>query len=130
AHLFRAREVIAAKRSITERMRGQTRDMQREAILRQQLQAIQKELGGGDLDEVGRLRERLDERELPEEVQKAVERELRRLERINPASPERGVAVDWLEWVADLPWNTTTATGIDLNRLEQILAESHFGLED
>src|SRR5438034_367444 len=80
--------------------------LQREYVLRQQLRAIQEELaGGGDKGEVGSLRDQLAKAELPEDVRKEVERELNKLERIPPASPDYGVTRSYLEFVLELPWN-------------------------
>ncbi|MFT4623014.1 MAG: ATP-dependent Lon protease [Myxococcota bacterium] len=130
--LVRAREALAARDSIKERVQNSTRDQQREFLLRQQLKAIQDELGGGgdDDDDLTRLRERLAGSDLPDEVQEVVDRELRRLERISAQSPERSVAIDWLEWIADLPWRTYSAVDVDLGALESALDKSHYGLDD
>ncbi len=129
--LVRAREAVAARDSIKERVTNATRDQQREFLLRQQLKAIQEELGeGGDDDELSRLRDRLEGSDLPDEVQEVVDREMRRLERLSNASPERSVAIDWLEWIADMPWNKETAVDLDLKALEDALDKSHYGLED
>jgi len=130
--LVKAREVSAARDSIKERVSKATQDQQREFLLRQQMKAIQEELGegGGDDDELSRIREKLETRDLPDEVQEVVDREIRRLERLSGASPERSVAIDWLEWIADMPWNHHTAVDLDLAALEEALDESHYGLED
>jgi ATP-dependent Lon protease len=129
--LIRAREAVAARDSIKERVQEATRDQQREFLLRQQLKAIQEELGqSGDDDDLGRLKERLDETELPEEVREVVDREIRRLERLGNQSPERSVAIDWLEWIADMPWSTYSAVDVDLAALEKALDASHYGLDD
>src|SRR6476620_2204306 len=100
---------------------------QREYFLRQQLKAIQEELGEGDAEqaEVNELRERLAELELPEEVRKAVDRELARLEKLPSASAEYGVIRTYLDWIATLPWSKTTQDNLDL----EILDEDHFDLE-
>lgn len=129
--LVKARETLAARDTIKERVQNATRDQQREFLLRQQLKAIQDELGegGGDNDLV-RLRERLAERDLPDEVREVVDRELGRLDRLGASSPERSVAIDWLEWVADMPWRRTSAVDLDLNALEAALDRSHHGLTD
>ena len=125
--VVRVREALAARKSIRDRVQESTRDAQREFVLRQQLKAIQDELGqGDDGDELTRLRERLAETDLPEEVREVVDRELRRLERINQG-PEKAVAVDWLEWIADLPWNVHSAMDADLDALEEALDRSHYG---
>ncbi len=129
--LVRAREAVAARDSIKERVQEATRDQQREFLLRQQLKAIQEELGqSGDDDDLGRLKERLDDTELPDEVQEVVDREIRRLERLGNQSPERSVAIDWLEWIADMPWSTHSAVDVDLAALEAALDSSHYGLDD
>ncbi len=129
--IVRAKEAVAARESIQERVQNATRDHQREFLLRQQLKAIQDELGeGGDDDDLARLKERLAERDLPDEVQEVVDREIKRLERLSNASPERSVAVDWLEWIADMPWGRQSAVDLDLKALEDALDRSHHGLED
>jgi len=129
--LVKAREAVAAKETIQERVQNATRGQQREFILRQQLKAIQDELGdGGDDDDLGRLKERLTERDLPDEVQEVVDREIRRLERLSAQSPERSVAIDWLEWIADMPWGRASGVDLDLKALEEALDKSHHGLED
>ncbi len=130
--LVKAREAVAARDSIKERVQEATRDQQREFLLRQQLKAIQEELGqgGGDDDELSRLKERIAESDLPEEVDEVVQREIRRLERLGNTSPERSVAIDWLEWIADMPWGRQSAVDVDLNALEAALDKSHYGLDD
>jgi ATP-dependent Lon protease len=125
-----AREVIAARKSISERMEEDVKGMNREALLRRQLKAIRDELGEGDDDQIGELRERLDALPLPDEVRKLVSRELDRLDRLNTSSPERSVAVDWLEWIAELPWDVTSAVDVDLGALDDALDRSHYGLQD
>jgi len=129
--LVRAKEVLAAKKSIQSRIRSDNRDRQREAMLRQQLEAIRKELGeADDDDDVAKLRERLDGLELDEEVREAVDKEVSRLARVNKASPERNTIVDWLTRIADLPWGSFSAQDVDFDALEAQLDESHFGLDD
>jgi len=130
--LIRTREVIAAQKTIKERLETETRDMQKEFFLRQQMKVIQKELGeGGDEDdEVERLRDRLGDAELTDEARRVVDRELKRLERLGSGSPERSVAIDWLEWIAELPWGVQSAVDVDLNALEEALDATHYGLED
>ncbi len=130
AQLARSREVLDARRVIQQRMKEGTKDLQREAILRRQLEAIREELGEEDSDELAALKARLEVLDLSEEARGAVNRELKRLERINPASPERSVAMDWLETIADLPWGQTRGAAIDLGALETALEDSHFGLDE
>ncbi len=130
--LVRVREAVDARKSIKDRVQNATRDQQREFFLRQQLNAIREELGEGDSqqDDLARLRERLEETDLPEEVREVVSRELRRLERLGNTSPERSVAIDWLEWIAEMPWQVLSGLDVDLEAVEQALDDTHYGLDD
>ncbi|HYJ46563.1 MAG TPA: endopeptidase La, partial [Pyrinomonadaceae bacterium] len=96
--------------------------------------AIQKELGedeeGGERAEAEMLRERLDAADLPEEVRKEADRELRRLERLPQAAPDYQVIRTWLEVVIELPWNKSSEDRLDLNEARRVLDEDHYGLED
>ena len=125
-----AREAIAAQKSIKDRVQEDVKDMNREALLRRQLKAIKEELGESSDDQLNALRETLDTLPLPGEVRKAVDKELSRLDRISAGSPERGTAVDWLEWIADLPWGVESAVDVDLSALEEALENSHYGLDE
>jgi ATP-dependent Lon protease len=105
---------------------------QREYFLRQQLKAIQQELGESDPEqaELVELRERLDALgDLPEEARRAAERELGRLERLPTAAAEYGVIRSYLEWILTLPWNTTTQDDLDLEHARAVLDADHFDLE-
>jgi ATP-dependent Lon protease len=104
---------------------------QREFFLRQQLKAIQDELGESDPEhaEIQELRERLESLELPEEVAKAAFRELGRLERLPAAAAEYGVIRTYLDWIVTLPWNVTTTDNLDLERARRVLDEDHYDLE-
>jgi ATP-dependent Lon protease len=105
---------------------------QREYFLRQQLRAIQEELGEGSSEqsEIDELRKRIGEADLPDEVRKEAERELGRLERVPSASPEHGIVRGYLELIAELPWKKTTEDVIDLGRARAILDEDHYDLDD
>ncbi len=105
---------------------------QREYLLRQQLRAIQQELGDKDADkaEVEMLRERFAKTNLPEEAKKEVERELNRLERLPAGAPDYHVARTYLEFVLDLPWDKTTDDNLDIAHARQVLDEDHFGLKE
>src|SRR5439155_21665627 len=105
---------------------------QREIYLRQQLKAIQDELGEGDAEqaEINELRSRLEEIELPEETRKAASRELARLEKLPPAAAEYGVIRTYLEWILTLPWTQQTTDDLDLRRPRRILDADHYGLEE
>jgi ATP-dependent Lon protease len=104
---------------------------QREMYLRQQLKAIQDELGEGDemAAEVAELRRLLEEAAPPDEVRTAVERELSRLERLSPASAEHGVIRSYVDWILSIPWNETTEDDLDLARAREILDEDHYDIE-
>lgn len=106
-------------------------DAQRRAYLREQLRAIQRELGEGDSsdEQADDLRVRLEEAAPPEDVMKAAERELKRLDIIPPASPEHGVIVSYLETLAELPWNNLSEEDYDLKKAQEILDRDHHGLE-
>ena len=105
---------------------------QREHVLREQMRAIKKELAGDadDGDELSGLRTRLDEAELPEDVQKVVDRELRRLESMNGQGAETHVIRNYLELIADLPWSKRVESTIDLDKIAAQLDGDHYGLAD
>src|SRR2546426_8855771 len=129
--LSRELEVVELGSKIQSQVQSEMDKGQREYFLRQQLKAIQDELGEGDAEqaEVNELRERLAELELPEDVRKAVDRELARLEKLPSAAAEYGVIRTYLDWIATLPWNKTTQDNLDLERAREILDEDHFDLE-
>jgi ATP-dependent Lon protease len=104
---------------------------QREYFLRQQLKAIQEELGEGDEQqaEINELRQQIDEKNLPEETRKAIERELSRLEKLPPAAAKYGVIRTYIDWILSLPWTETTADNLDLEHAREILDEDHYDLE-
>jgi ATP-dependent Lon protease len=104
---------------------------QREFFLRQQLKAIQEELGEVDDQqaEINELREQLEAKDLPEHVAKVTAREVSRLERLPPAAAEYGVIRTYLDWILSLPWGTVTEDDLDLDHAQQILDEDHFDLE-
>ncbi|MCW5213609.1 endopeptidase La, partial [Desulfobulbus sp. TB] len=104
---------------------------QREFFLRQQMQAIRKELGeeSDGKVELKELRERAAEAGLSEEANKAVEKELTRLDRIQPSSPEYSVSRNYIDWILDLPWSVSTEDTLDFTKAEHDLEEEHYGLE-
>ncbi len=115
------------QKSIKKDMDGK----QREFFLRQQLKAIRKELGEGDEDrvEVKELREKVAEKKLSVEAQKVMEKELDRLERISPSSPEYSVSRNYIDWILDLPWMESTTDTLDLDQAERDLDADHYGLK-
>lgn len=103
---------------------------QQEAILREQLRSIQKELGeDGTAAEVEELRRKLEEAGLPDEARKEAERELSRLATMSPASPEYGIIRTYLDWMVSLPWNRLTGGEIDVAKAREILDADHYDLE-
>ena len=129
--LARELEVVALDTKIQTQVASELQKGQRDFFLRQQLKAIQDELGEGDeaQAEVKELREQLEALRLPEEVSKQVERELGRLERLQPAMAEYGVVRTYLEWIASLPWDTSTEDNLDLAHARRVLDTDHYDIE-
>jgi ATP-dependent Lon protease len=129
--LTRELELVELRGRIQSQVQGQLSQNQREFYLREQLKAIQKELGDGD--DAGRdvedLRQKLEAAGLPEEVKTETMRELNRLARISPNSPEYGVSRTYLEWMASLPWGVSSGSQVDVKRAAEILDEDHYDLE-
>ena len=119
------------QQKLRDNVENEFSDAQRRAYLREQLRAIQKELGEGDGGEEQsvELRERLEAAELPEEVMTAAERELKRLDIIPGASPEYSVIVSYLETIAELPWAKLSTEEVDLEKARAVLDRDHYGLD-
>ena len=103
---------------------------QREFLLRQQMDAIKRELGEGDSDVAADYRKRIEEAGMPEAVRKEVERELDRLERTSDQNPEAGWIRNYLDWMLDMPWNKRTPDQFDVTEARRVLDEDHTGLDD
>jgi ATP-dependent Lon protease len=131
AILNRELEVFELGSRIQSQVQSEMEKGQREYFLREQLRAIQAELGEADDQqaEINELRARLDELSLPEEVDRAARRELARLEKLPPAAAEYGVIRTYLDWILTLPWGKTTEDNLDLDHAHMILDEDHFDLE-
>jgi ATP-dependent Lon protease len=132
-YLARELEIIQLRSKIATEAQSEMDKSQRDYILRQQMKAIQKELGedeGGEQAEAALLRERLAKADLPEEVRTEAERELKRLERLPAAAPDYHVIRTYLEYVLELPWLKSSEDKLDLNEARRILDEDHYGLED
>jgi ATP-dependent Lon protease len=129
--LNRELEVFELGTKIQSQVQSELEKGQREFFLRQQMKAIQEELGEGDPEqaEMAELRGRIEALELPEEVEKAAARELSRLERLPSAAAEYGVIRTYLDWIATLPWGATTADNLDLDRAREVLDADHYDLE-
>jgi ATP-dependent Lon protease len=129
--LARELEVIQLGSKIQSQVQSEIDKGQREYFLREQLKAIQQELGEGDEQqaEINELRGRLEEAELPEHALKAAERELSRLERLPPAAAEYGVIRTYLEWLIELPWSKETEDNLDIAHAREVLDADHYDLE-
>ena len=126
-------EIMQIRSKISSQAQTEIDKQQRDYILRQQMKAIQKELGddeGGERAEAELLRERLEAADLPEDVRKEAERELKRMERLPAAAPDYHVIRTYLEYVLELPWKKSTEDKLDLKEARRILDEDHYGLED
>jgi ATP-dependent Lon protease len=130
--LQRQLEIAELQQKLRQDVEGQFSDSQRRAYLREQLRAIQRELGEeepGDEEQVEQLRTKLKESGTPPAVLEIAEKELKRLSHVPSASPETSVIISYLEMLADLPWQKETEDHTDLARAQQILDRDHFGLE-
>jgi ATP-dependent Lon protease len=129
--LNRELEVFELGTKIQSQVQSEMEKSQREYFLRQQMKAIQDELGEGDEQqaEIAELRGQIEDAGLPEEADKQARRELDRLAKLPPAAAEYGVIRTYLEWILSVPWNTTTEDDLDLDRAKQILDEDHYDLE-
>jgi len=128
--LNREVEVLEVERQIKSQVHGEMEKHQREFILREQLKAIQRELGESELaPEVEDLRKRLDEAHLAPEARREADRELDRLRTMPQAAADYQVVRTYLEWLADLPWDKSTDDNLDIERAEEILNDDHYDLE-
>ncbi|HST25577.1 MAG TPA: LON peptidase substrate-binding domain-containing protein, partial [Gaiellaceae bacterium] len=131
AILSRELEVFELGSKIQSQVESEMEKSQREYFLRQQLKAIQDELGESDPEqaELEELRKQIDEANLPEEPLKAANRELSRLEKLPSAAAEYGVIRTYLDWILGVPWNETTEDNLDLVQARQVLDADHYDLE-
>ncbi|MFN8571522.1 MAG: endopeptidase La [Gemmatimonadaceae bacterium] len=130
-HVQRQIGMLEAQEEIKSQVQEELGERQREMFLREQMKAIQKELGDDDQSkEVQELRDKLSKLDLPKEARTEVERELGRLERTGRESMEAQVIRTYLEWIAELPWNKRSDDHLDLKRADEILDEDHYGLQD
>jgi ATP-dependent Lon protease len=130
--LTRELEVVQLGSKIQSQVESEIDKGQREYFLRQQLKAIQEELGEADEQqaEINELRERIEEAGLPEDALKAAERELSRLEKLPPVAAEYGVIRTYLEWLVDLPWSKETEDNLDIGHARKVLDQDHYDLEE
>ncbi len=126
--MVRECEIMAVEKRINMKVRESIDKSQREYYLREQIKAIHDELGE-DEDEIEEYRKRLEEKELPDEVREKVTKELSRMEKMSPTSPEAGVSRTYLDWLLDMPYTEQSDDNLDLGRAREILDEDHYGLE-
>ncbi|NLZ92046.1 MAG: endopeptidase La, partial [Clostridiales bacterium] len=131
AILVKELDILRVERKINLRVKRQIDKMQREYYLKEQLKAIQKELGEDDglMAEVEDYRKRVREAGLPEETEEKVLKEVDRLMKMSPGSAETGVIRGYLDWILELPWNVETEDNLDLKYARKVLDEDHYGLE-
>jgi ATP-dependent Lon protease len=123
-------EILEIERNINSKVRQSIDKSQREYYLREQMKAIQKELGDNDTgDEGDEYRDRILEAKLPEDVEKKALKELGRLQKMHTSSAESGVIRTYLDWLLDLPWNVRTDENLDLANASRVLDRDHYGLE-
>ncbi|MBU0697858.1 MAG: endopeptidase La, partial [Proteobacteria bacterium] len=125
-------EILELGNKIQSQVKGDMDKRQREYYLREQLKAIQEELGEKDKTtvEVDDYRAKIEEKNLPEEARKEAERELDRLSRMHPSSAEYTVASTYLDWLTSLPWHDSTQDNLDIKKARKILDQDHFGLKN
>jgi len=130
-HLTNEVQRMQIKNEVSSEVTRRVGKNQKEYILREQMKHIQEELGEEDprASDMNELRRLIEEAGLPEEVQKIADKELKRLERINPASPEYTVSRTYLDYLAGMPWNKGTDDSLDMVRAEEILNEDHYNLK-
>lgn len=123
-------EIMELENKIVFDVNKQMNKIQKEYYLREQIKAINKELGEDDeiAEAIEEYRQKMKEHTYPEYVTEALEKELKRLERINPASPEMGVIQNYIEWVLDLPWDIENQETIDVKEAQKTLDKHHYGL--
>src|SRR4030042_1271332 len=130
-HINRELEILELGKKIQSQVKSDMDKTQKDYYLKEHIKALQKELGEGDdpTREVDELQFRLEEAELPAHAMKEAERELKRLKRTPPHSPDHQVIRNFLEWLIDLPWSKATDDNLDLHQAREILDEDHYNLE-
>jgi len=124
-------ELLIVQQKIQSEARGEIDKTQREYFLREQLKAIQKELGDIDerAEEVREFRKKIDEAKMPEKVLKEAEKQLKRIEKMHPDSAEAGTIRTYLDWLVELPWSKSTKDNLDIKLAKKVLNDDHYDLE-
>ena len=130
--LVREAEVLQLGQKIQNEARGEIEKVQRDYFLREQMKAIQKELGEKDEQaaETEEFRKKIEDAKMPEEAEKLARRELERLSRLPTAAAEYGVIRTYLDWLVSVPWSVATTDNLDIKHAREILDKDHYGLED
>ena len=129
AILLRETELADVEKQVQARIKKQIEKNQKDYYLREQIKAIQTELGDKEATDVEELRDQLVQTPLNDEARAKAEKELERLSRMAPGTPEIGVSRTYVEWILDLPWGKSTTDNLDLKRARRVLDEDHYGLE-
>ena len=129
AILARETELAGVEKQVQARIKKQIEKNQKDYYLREQIKAIQTELGDKEATDVEDLRDRLEHTPVNDEAREKVAKELERLSRMAPGTPEVGVSRTWVEWILDLPWGKNTADNLDLKRARKVLSQEHYGLD-
>src|SRR3989475_4833141 len=124
-------EVLEVQNDINTQARGEMDKSQREFYLRQQMKAIQQELGEGNevQEEIDQYRKKIKKAKMPQEVTEEAERQLGRLERMHPDAAETATLRNYIDWMVSLPWSKSTKDNLDLKKAQTILDQDHYGLE-
>jgi ATP-dependent Lon protease len=124
-------ELLTVQQKIQSEARGEIDKTQREYFLREQLKAIQKELGDIDerAEEIKEFRKKVEDAKMPEKVLKEAEKQLKRLEKMHPDSAESATVRTYLDWLVELPWSKSTTDNLDIKAAEKVLNEDHYDLE-
>ena len=122
-------EYLKIKQEINQKVKQEIDQQQREYYLNNQLRTIQEELGMDDMEDIAAFREKAAAKDWPEKVAETFEKELAKLERYNPSSPDYSVQYNYLEFMLDLPWNVQSKDNLDLRHAQKVLDGDHFGLE-
>ena len=129
AILAREIELVGVEKQVQARVKKQIEHNQKDYYLREQVKAIQTELGDTEATDTEELRERMLHTPLNDEARQRVEKELERLSRMAPGTPEVGMTRTYIEWILDLPWGKETTDNLSLSRARKVLAKDHYGLE-
>ncbi len=129
AILARETELAGVEKQVQARIKKQIEKNQKDYYLREQIKAIQTELGDKEATDVEDLRDRMEHTPLNDEAREKVQKELERLSRMAPGTPEVGISRTWVEWILDMPWGKSTADNLDLKRARKVLSQEHYGLE-